>query len=143
MNKLPLSGFKSLCAQKAPIIVSQDTGIPRKHIGHNIHQAFVTHYKIDGEVIQEGKRCDFLLINEDKHIAYLIELKGRDLTKAVEQLIKTEEALRSQLQSYSLRFRIVASQCRTQEIHTSKFNKFRIQKGKSLVYSTNSITENI
>ncbi len=69
----------------------------------------MSYYQIDGIVIKEGKRCDFLLMNEDTQTAYLIELKGRDLNKAVEQLEATEYALRTQLEGYGLQFRIVCS----------------------------------
>jgi rRNA maturation protein Rpf1 len=143
VSNLPLSRFKSLCQKTAKTIVSQDSGTSCIHIANNIERSFVTHYKIDGEVITEGMRCDFLLINEDKRIAYLIELKGRDLTKAAKQLLKTEETLKYQLQSYSLRYRIIASKCHTQEIRSSSFNKFRIQKGEFLRFGTNEMEENI
>lgn len=62
----------------------------------------MTHYKIDGVVIKVGSRCDYLLMNEEARIAYLIELKGSDLVKAAEQLEATENVLQRELLTYKL-----------------------------------------
>lgn len=40
-------------------------------------------------------------MNEDKKVAYLIELKGSDLVKAAKQIESTENALRQALAGYS------------------------------------------
>ena len=71
---MPLNGYKSLCQEQQAIIVSSEQG--RQHRAINSDRCFVTHYQIDGAVIRTGLRCDYLLINEDKSDAYLIELKG-------------------------------------------------------------------
>ncbi|MDE6963811.1 MAG: hypothetical protein K2P30_09305, partial [Lachnospiraceae bacterium] len=78
----------------------------------------MTHYKIDGTVIKTGNRCDYLLMNEQKRTAYLIELKGSDLVKAAEQLESTEKFLKKELSGYELQYRIVANKCKTQEIYS-------------------------
>ena len=70
---MPLKGFQSLCNKHAARIVSKDEGNPQCHKGNNIGKAYVTHYKIDGVVITKKERCDYLLINEETHTAYLIE----------------------------------------------------------------------
>ena len=143
MIHLPLSGYLSLCKKNASEIVSRDKGSPRCHRGMNANASYVTHYKIDGVVIKNGNKCDFLLINETAKIAYLIEVKGSDLSWAAKQLFETEKRLSSQLSAYSLRYRIVASKCKTQEIHTTEFNKYRLLWKKNLKYSTNQIIEPI
>lgn len=99
---MPLRGGQSLCEKKAGQIVSRDKGNPQYHKGINTEEAFVTHYKIDDIVITSGGRCDYLLMNEEKRIAYLIELKGSDLVKAAGQLETTEKVLRQDLADYSL-----------------------------------------
>lgn len=83
---MPLKNFESLCGKNASQIVSKDKGNPQYHKGNNTAKAYVTHYKIDGNVIKKGSRCDYLLLNENTLTAYLIELKGSDLLKAAEQL---------------------------------------------------------
>ena len=84
---MPLNGYKSLCQEQQAIIVSSEQG--RQHRAINSDRCFVTHYQIDGAVIRTGLRCDYLLINEDKSDAYLIELKGTDIVHAVDQLEAT------------------------------------------------------
>lgn len=128
---MPLRGFESLCSENAAQIVSRDKKNPQYHRGINIDKAYVTHYKIDGVVLKTGSRCDYLLINEKKRTAYLIELKGSDLVKAAEQLENTERALQKELSDYELRYRIVANKCKTQEIQSSAYRKYQIRwKGR-------------
>lgn len=140
---MPLDGYKSLCNSNASQIVSRDKGSPRYHKGVNKESSAVTHYKIDGIVIQTGIRCDFLLINEDKKIAYLIELKGSDLVKAAQQLETTARVLQRELSTYSLQYRIIANKCKTQEIRTAAYRKYQIRWGKNLQQNTGKIEENI
>lgn len=140
---MPLIGFESICSSDAVQIVSRDRGNPQYHKGINNGRACVSHYKIDGVVIKSGNRCDFLLMNETARIAYLIELKGSDLIKAVKQLEATEKALIQQLSGYSLRYRIVANKCRTQEIRSSEYRKYQLRWNKRLMLRTGYIEEDI
>ena len=103
----------------------------------------MTHYVIDGYVLTEGIRCDFLLINEDTSIAYLIELKGSDLVKAARQLENTEQALQQQLAQYQIMYRIIMRKSSTHAIHSSAFRSFQARKGKQLVCRNNEYEENI
>lgn len=140
---MPLRGFQSLCGKKAGRIVSRDKGNPQYHKGINTEEAFVTHYKIDDIVITSGGRCDYLLMNEEKRIAYLIELKGSDLVKAAGQLETTEKVLRQDLADYSLQYRIIANKCKTQEIYSSAYRKYQIRWKGKLLQKTGFIEENI
>lgn len=140
---MPLKGFQSLCNKHAARIVSKDEGNPQYHKGNNIGKAYVTHYKIDGVVITKKERCDYLLINEETHTAYLIELKGSDLVKAARQLEITENHLHRELFGYQVRYRIVADKCKTQEIRTSEYRKYQIRWKGRLIQRTGFIEENI
>lgn len=140
---MPLKGFKSLCNERAAYIVSKDKKNPQYHKGNNVDKSYVTHYQIDGVVIQSGSRCDFLLINEDKLTAYLIELKGSDLAKAAEQLEATEKELKNELVNYNLQYRIIANKCKTHEIESSSYKKYRIKWKKSLIQASGHYEENI
>lgn len=71
---MPLNGFESICNKDAAQIMSRDHGHPQYHKGNNKRKVYVTHYKIDGIVIKSGIRCDYLLINEEVKIAYLIDV---------------------------------------------------------------------
>lgn len=140
---MPINGFDSICEDHAPRIISQDRGNSQKHIAHNDLRSYVTHYAIDGVVIRQGNRCDYLLLNEDKNTAYLIELKGSDLAHAARQLEATENALRSELSQYNKHYRIVANKCKTQEIESTEFKKYRVKWGGKLKYGTSTINEDI
>lgn len=140
---MPLSGFNSLCLKNAPRILSKDKKNPQYHMGKNVDKDEVTHYQIDGNVIKQGNRCDYLLMNETKKIAYLIELKGSDLVKAAEQLEATEKVLKPELSGYGLRYRIVANKCKTQEIHSSAYRKYQTRWKGKLIQKTGYIEENI
>ena len=140
---MPLKDFKSLCNKNAAQIVSKDKGNPQYHKGNNSGKVYVTHYKIDGVVIKTGSRCDYLLMNEEAKVAYLIELKGSDLVKAAEQLEATEKILIQELSSYSLQYRIVANKCKTQEIRSSAYRKYQLRWKGQLIQKTGFIEESI
>lgn len=140
---MPLKNHESLCPPNASQIVSRDKRNKQYHKGQNVDRSYVTHYQIDGVVIKNGSRCDFLLINEDKKRAYLIELKGSDLVKAAEQLEATEKVLKNELQEYDMRYRIVANKCKTQEIQSSAYRKYQIKWKKNLIQASEKIEEKI
>ena len=142
MSDMPLEEVNSLCQDRAKTIVSRDQG-GQVHIGNNIDRNKVTHYKIDGVVIKEGIKCDYLLFDEEKRTAYLIELKGSDLIWAAKQLEKTQVILANQLNSYTVHYRIVANKCKTQEIETSEFKRYRLKWKRHLKYTTKKLEENI
>lgn len=141
---MPLEGHRSLCKERAPVITTKDSGNGKTtHTANNNRRNRVTKYRIDGEVITEGARCDFLLMNEDALNAYLIELKGSDLVKAAEQLEETGEKLKSQLASYRVYYRIVANKCPTHDIHSTSFRKYQIRWKGRLKYASIQMTEDI
>lgn len=140
---MPLNGFKSECGLYDSIVTSRDKGSSRRHIAHT-NGCCVTQYRIDGYVITQGNKCDYLVMNETDSIAFLIELKGSDLSWAAQQLASTEENLRHIFaKDYEFRFRIVASKCKTQEIESTEFRKYRAKWKGNLKYSTNRIEESI
>ena len=143
MYIVPLKGFESLCAKNAHQIISKDRKNPQYHKAVNKENNDVTQYQIDGIVLKDGTRCDYLLMNETKKVAYLIELKGSDLVKAAEQLENTEKMLRQKLFGYSLRYRIVANKCKTQEIRSSAYRKYQMLWKGRLLQKTGFIKENI
>ena len=141
---MPIAGYMSLCKERAPIISSRDKGGSQTHIAYNRGSSVVTHYQVDGVIIKSGNKCDFLLINEDKKTAYLIELKGSDLSWAAMQLQATEQTLSAQLAPYQpLQYRIVANKCRTNEIETAEFKKYRKLWKNRLVYKSVKYEEKI
>ena len=122
---MPLNGYSSLCEERQRIIVSRDKRTRREHRAVNPDSCHVSQYNIDGNVVSDSSiRCDYLVMNEDRRNAYLIELKGSDIEHALDQLEVTAERLQKQLQGYCIRYRLVCSRVRTQAIRSIKYRKF-------------------
>lgn len=138
---MPLPDFQSRCEAKQKIVVSKDDRESRRHIAHNDNRHYVSHYRIDGVVITRGEKCDFLLFDEDLHVAFLIELKGSDLVKAVHQLEATEIAIREYLVGYLVQYRIAVSKAKTHAIEHVEFQKFKRKHLKALKYSTELVED--
>ncbi len=106
--KIKLSEFTPDSQGKIKIIVSREERKEHRAINNNLDN--VRRYKIDGYVIDTSAtvKCDYLLLNDTKHNAYFIELKGKHFRDAYEQVTKTAELLREELQSeYVFLYRIV------------------------------------
>ena len=84
-----LAKFRSLCSERQAKIVSQDreSRNPCKHTAVNKNRSRVAQYQLDGQVFTgHEQRCDFLVMNQDKKSAYLIELKGSNVLHAMDQV---------------------------------------------------------
>ena len=140
---MPLNDYTSIYKGEKALIVSQEKG--RRHVGINSDLCTVTHYRIDGVIFTNETACDYILLNEDKGTAYLIELKGRKTDKAAEQLKATEEKLRQYLKNYKLHFRIVSSKSSTHNINSAAFRKIQAElcKRGDLKLQSNELEENI
>ncbi|MCL1989100.1 MAG: hypothetical protein FWG64_14175 [Firmicutes bacterium] len=141
---MPINNFDSWCDKNQPIIVSQDGGKNSpKHTAINAAEppAYVTQYKIDGVILKNETCCDFLVINEETRIAYLIELKGHGIEKAVDQLESTEKKLSKQLENYDLRFRIIAKRFPKPARETTKFKKFCHNRKNKVIHRSGGYLE--
>lgn len=144
---MPLNNYPDIYHGRKSQIVSKEKG--RKHTGLNPKGCCVTHYRVDGVILQNQTACDYILINETDGIAFLIELKGCRVDKAAAQLQATEEALREYLKEYKLQFRIVTSttpsrKSRTTGVKTSYPKIIDVWKSKGqFKMQTNEIEEDI
>ena len=102
-----LRNFKSLCTKNQKEIVCRDKKSQVEYRAENKSGQRVSQYQVDGQIITEGIRCDFLLCNEDGKDAYYIELKGSDVLHAKEQLLATQRQLRTNIPDYRSFYRIV------------------------------------
>ncbi len=57
-----------------------------KFILHNHEKLILFKVKVDGCLINKGSKCDWLLVNTKNHQALFVELKGRDIKHAFEQI---------------------------------------------------------
>lgn len=124
---------KSLCEKNQATVVSRDKGNQRQHRATNPKRKYdLRHYQLDGDLFENEKMCDFLLLNDSKRKAYFIELKGGKIDDAVEQLEAGERKLRRELKEYTLFYRIVCSKARTHKMRDDKLRKFKDKHGPRL-----------
>jgi len=76
------------CAEGKRIVAEENK---RKYILQNPSKRKVCKIRIDGCVIssQTKRKCDYLMIVCELEYMYFIELKGKDLISAIEQLTET------------------------------------------------------
>jgi hypothetical protein len=78
--------------------------------------------RIDGCVVTEGQRCDFLIIGVDNS-EYFVELKGCDVDHAIKQLETTIKLLGSKAKSVKRHSIIVSTRC---PLSSPKIQKWQI-----------------
>lgn len=82
------------------IITFKDRGNSQQLTIHNPNSYSVIKTRVDGCMIVNGPRCDFMMEIVDSRYngvrEYYIELKGTDLTKALDQILATEKILAKQ-----------------------------------------------
>lgn len=137
-----LTEDKSICERKQKIIVSEENG--RKHRANNSKNGYeVRQYHLDGGLLKNEKCCDYLVLNDTKRNAYFIELKGRNVSDAVEQLEKGKKKVEMELRGYEMYFRIVGSKMRTHEINSTQVRKIKSKYRGRLCYGSGVIEEEL
>lgn len=93
----------------------------------------VTVVTVDGCAITEGIRCDYLLI-DNINKEYFVELKGKDIKRAVSQLERTIEVLSKDKQRQAKWCFIISTRCPlfTTEIQNLKI-KFKRRYNSTLI----------
>lgn len=134
---IDLNKHQNLCKDsRQKIIVSRDdkeksVGKKCEHKATNKNLSLVRHFKVDGDILLDGKKCDFLLLNDDKKDAYLIELKRSKLLEAIEQLDSSYTEIKSALPDYQFFFRISHSESNTHTIKNQKIIRWREKHGRT------------
>lgn len=82
-------------------------------------------YRVDGGLIVDDQKCDYLLLNCEKASAFFIEIKGSDVEKAIEQIIASINALRTSLKSRIINARIVPTRVNTTQLNSSKYQRLK------------------
>lgn len=127
---------KSVCHINQAIIVSQEN--QKIHRARNEDACDVYKYKIDGDILSlpsDGMRCDYMLENETKKDVYLIELKGTDVLKALEQIEATIQKFKAKLSTYSINPRVIY-RTNTHDIQSSKVINFRSKYPRTQLKTT-------
>ncbi|GAB6009165.1 hypothetical protein [Dysgonomonas reticulitermitis] len=88
-------------------------------------------YRVDGGLISSGKKCDFLLLNCEQKQSYFIELKGSDMSQAIDQIDRSIDLLRHNLTGFAFFARIVLTKSPPTRVKNTKQVKLE-DKLKSL-----------
>lgn len=134
--------YESKCKENAKIIVSKENN--SIHRANNIDKKKVYQYKVDGDIYEKtssNARVDYLVINEDKKTAYLIELKGSDLEKAMKQLQASKSTFSKALKGFIVYLRIIFKSG-THGIPGSKMLEYK-RSNPNLIIKTTEYKENI
>jgi len=117
----------STCKVNQPIVVSKENG--NQHILYNKSLCNVFQYHIDGGINSTniGERCDFIVEAEKtpRPHAYIIELKGSDLNKAINQIQKTIADYKVRLEGYVILPRIIIHRTSTHDIRGKKYRDLK------------------
>lgn len=137
MSSIDLKNYENLCKdERQKIIVSRDDneksiGKKCEHRANNKNNSLVRQYKVDGSIFIDGKKCDFLVLNDEKQNAYLIELKRSRILEAIEQLKSTYERIKLSLPEYQFFFRISHAETNTHTIKNQKIIRWREKYGQT------------
>lgn len=133
-NENIFAGHQSQCEKRQKNIVCAENAA--KYEAHNVNRNLVRQYHIDGDVIcSKQRKCDYLVLNDEKRQAYLVELKSSKIQHAIDQINDTEKVVKSSLPSYQFYYRIVYGGSATHNVHDSKVLKWKNQgmyKGKMI-----------
>lgn len=104
------------------VLVVKDPGNSQEYRIVNASLKELCKIRIDGCLIEEGERCDYLLLNCEDRLAIFVELKGQDLIKAISQLESSINSLIKQfkqLADFKIYARIVLNKTPTPAINSS------------------------
>lgn len=98
---------------------------------HNPKRAPIKVVQVDGCVVKEGVRCDYLLVLPDGQELY-IELKGSDVKHAVEQIAKSINLLTCNCRSVVKLCFIASTRC---PINSTEIQNIKKNLGRNIMLS--------
>ena len=146
MTTMPLGNHPYDYKGTDRVITSHDRSRKKKHVGKNNGCCTIMRYRVDGVIIRQHTACDFILTNEGTRTAYLIEFKGSKIAEGAVQLMTTADDLKSELEHYkALKFRIIASRCKTHQLEDIAVKKLRrrYRKADQVVIEEQKFEEDI
>lgn len=142
-NYAELIAFPTYCTGHQKEIHSKENN--SEHIAVNNDEDSVRQIKIDGDILpvdyNQERRADYLVLDETKKTAYLIELKGSHIMSAFRQLENTDKNLSNALKGYEIYWRVVCSS-RTANLKNNEVKKYQ-KNHPQLVIRRNILREDI
>ena len=119
-----------------------------RYLGKNDARKEVTGLRVDGCLITEGRKCDFLLLvcSKSRNDAYFVELKGADREHGYEQLLQSINKLKSRLRDFNISARLVVSKFHAPKIQFTSQKKLEALVrglGGSLVQGKSPVEEHV
>ena len=138
-----LLSYPTYCGQNQSEIHSREN--KSEHIAVNKNREYVRQIKVDGDILPndyvEERRADYLVLNETKKTAYIIELKGSHIKSAFVQVENTDQKLKNALKDFKIHWRIVCGS-RTTNLKTNEIQRYQRQH-QQLILKRNIIKEEI
>lgn len=78
------------------------------------------------------EKCDYLFLIQEVKTAYLVECKGSDILKAVEQLNSTLDILKNDLLGFTLKAKIIPTKVYPPNMLTNSYKKLRARLNGNL-----------
>lgn len=141
----PYKNCFEFAEQKNKIVTFADKKSSTKYIYENDSLDTLSKYRVDGCLIKDDdSKCDYLLLNCTKEVSYFVELKGSDLIKGVEQIVRSIDMLHKDFKGYSVEARIVLTRVNTIDLKSTKLirleSKLKKLNGK-LIKQTQQLIE--
>ncbi len=114
----------TVCSQH-PIINAAEQ--KSKYSLMNPQRREVCKIRVDGCVFTQadGIKCDYLFLSCDTATAFFIELKGSDLSHAIDQINQSIDQLVGNMSGTAINARVVLSKTQTPDLRTPKYKKFK------------------
>ncbi len=110
------------------VVLSDASGGSSEYRAKNPRRRRVTVFCVDGCCIKNREACDFLMLADDNE-AWLIELKGRDVAKAIQQIHATLDQFEHALRPRTIHARVVPTRVPAPRIIASDEMKLRKRLG--------------
>jgi hypothetical protein len=144
------SECQEFCDNKKTIVV-RDSGNKQEYRVTNKNGKEICKIRVDGCLIKDGERCDYLILVCENQSAFFVELKGHDLKKAISQIDSSLTKLISEIKEFKIYARIVLNRNPTPDINSSVEIKLRKRlkkhngqdSGDLIKYKSQVLEENI
>lgn len=100
-------------------LVVKDSGNKQEYRITNENAKEICKIRVDGCLIKEGERCDYLILSCEDKLAFFVELKGHDLKKAITQIDSSLTKVIHKIQDFKIYARIVLNRNPTPDINSS------------------------
>ena len=115
------SECKEFCDTRKTIVV-KDSRNKQEYRVTNDNGKEICKIRVDGCLIKEGERCDYLILACEDKTAFFVELKGHDLQKALSQIDSSITKVKNEIQEFKefkIYARIVLNRNPTPDINSS------------------------